>query len=149
MTILQQNLLKEIANFVSCPLSIIINQSPCTGIFPHKLEIIKVIPLYKKDDNKSFVNYRPISLLFSISFFKGLLLTNYTIIIHRVAYESLYGFHKLHSAELAAKRWESLWLAWSCGFCSLTYCLLLLLQLWLILHRLSLNLHVPSRSNKV
>ena len=52
---------------VSRPLSIIMNQSLCTGIFPDKLKIAKVIPVYKKDDNKLFVNDRPISLLSSIS----------------------------------------------------------------------------------
>ena len=60
-------LLKEIEHVISRPLSIIVNQSLCTGIFPEKLKIAKVIPLYKKDDNKSFGNYRPISLLSSIS----------------------------------------------------------------------------------
>ena len=59
-------LLKEIEHVVWRPLSIIINQSLCTGIFPDKLKMAKVIPLFKKDDNKSFGNYRPISLLFSI-----------------------------------------------------------------------------------
>ena len=80
-------LLKEIENVISRPLSIIINQSLCTGIFPDKLKIAKVTPLYKKDDDKSFGNYRPISLLSSISIFlKGLPLTNYTIILHQTAY---------------------------------------------------------------
>ena len=59
-------LLKENEHVISCPLSIIVNQSLCTGIFPEKLKFVKVIPLYKKDDNKSFGNYRPISLLSSI-----------------------------------------------------------------------------------
>ena len=56
-------LLKEIENVVSRPLSIIINQSLCTGIFPDRLKTA----LCKKDDNKLFGNYRPISLLSSIS----------------------------------------------------------------------------------
>ena len=60
------NLLKEIEHVISRPLSIIINQSLCTGIFPDKLKIAKAIPLYKKDDNKSFGNYRPVLLLSSI-----------------------------------------------------------------------------------
>ena len=59
--------LKEITDSFSCPLSKIINQSLCTGIFPSKLKLAKVIPLYKKDDGKQFGNYRPISLLSSIS----------------------------------------------------------------------------------
>ena len=80
-------LLKEIENVVSRPLSIMNNQSLCTGIFPDRLKIAKVIPLYKKDDNKLFGNCRPISLLSSISkIFERVPLTNYTIISHLMAY---------------------------------------------------------------
>ena len=98
-------LLKEIEHVISRPLSIIINQSLCTGIFPDKLEIAKVIPLYKKDDNKSFGNYRPISLLSSISkIFERVAfnqLYNY-FTFNGLLYESQYGFRKYHSTELAA-----------------------------------------------
>ena len=64
---LSSKLLKEIKYIISCPLSIIINQSLCSGIFPSKLKLAKVIPLYKKEDQRVFGNYRPISLLSSIS----------------------------------------------------------------------------------
>ncbi len=37
------------------------------GILPDKLKISEVIPIHKMDDNKLFTNYRPISLLQSIS----------------------------------------------------------------------------------
>ena len=59
-------LLKEITDSISCPLSKIINQTLCTGIFPSKLKLAKFIPLLKKDDEKEFGNYHPISLLSSI-----------------------------------------------------------------------------------
>ena len=98
-------LLTEIENVVSRPLSIIINQSLCTGIFPDKLEIAKLIPLYKKDDNKSFGNYCPISLLSSISkFFKRVAFSQLCdyFASNGLLYESQYGFRKLHSTELAA-----------------------------------------------
>ncbi len=38
-----------------------------TGIFPDKLEIAKIITIFKKDDESQFTNYRPISLLPTIS----------------------------------------------------------------------------------
>ena len=80
-------LLKEIENVVSRPLSIIINQSLCTGIFPDKLKIAKVIPLYKK----MTINSLEIAVLYPYSlpyqkFLKGLPLTNYTTIFHLMAY---------------------------------------------------------------
>ena len=60
-------LLKTSASVLSYPLSIIVNQSLNTGIFPQPLKISKVTPLFKKDDKTSCNNYRPISLLPIIS----------------------------------------------------------------------------------
>ena len=60
-------LLKFIASELLCQLTIIINQSLCTGIFPDKLKIANIKPIYKKDDPHVPDNYRPISLLPSIS----------------------------------------------------------------------------------
>ena len=64
-----------------------------------------VIPLYKKGDNHLFDNYRPISLLSTVSkIFEKTVLTqvyNY-FCAHKLFYESQYGFWKCHSTELAA-----------------------------------------------
>ena len=60
-------LLKKIKYAISSPLSIAINKSIETWVFPSKLKIAKVIPIYKSKDKQSFTNYRPISLLPSIS----------------------------------------------------------------------------------
>ena len=47
----------------SLTLLIMINQVLNTGIFTDKLNIAKVIPIYKKGDSQLFENYPPISLL--------------------------------------------------------------------------------------
>ena len=44
-----------------------INQLLTTGIFGDAFKLSKVIPLYKKGDSSLLVNYRPISLLPTIS----------------------------------------------------------------------------------
>ena len=48
---------------ISNDLSILINESFETGIFPEKLKIAKVIPIFKKGLTSRKSNYRPISLL--------------------------------------------------------------------------------------
>ena len=60
---MSNNVLKLIKNEMCESVTLIINQSLTTGIFSNKLKIAKVIPLFKN----TFDNYRPISLLPSIS----------------------------------------------------------------------------------
>ena len=43
-------ILKYIVNEISECLTLIINQSITTGIFPDQLKIAKVVPIFKKDD---------------------------------------------------------------------------------------------------
>ena len=63
------------------PLTLIIRQVLNTGIFPEKLKIAKVIPIFKKGDEELFSNYRPISILPAIS-----------KIIEKVIYQQIYSF---------------------------------------------------------
>lgn len=98
-------ILKLIAPHLTPSLTIIINQSLCTGIFPHKLKVAKVIPLFKKGDKHLFDNYRPISLLPSVSkiFEKVVYKQVYTYFqINSLIYDSQYGFRDKHSTELAS-----------------------------------------------
>ena len=60
---ISSNTLKLIANEVSPSLTLIINQSVSTGIFPDSLKTAKVIPIHKKDEKTIMSNYRPISIL--------------------------------------------------------------------------------------
>lgn len=49
------------------PLTHLINSSLITGLFPNKLKIAKVVPIYKKGSPSDIQNYRPVSILPSIS----------------------------------------------------------------------------------
>ena len=59
---LSNTLLKSIELNPVKPITLIVNQMLTTGIFPDKLKIAKVIPLFKKGDKSIFSNDRPISL---------------------------------------------------------------------------------------
>ncbi len=87
------------------PLTIIINQKLHTGFFPDLLKIAKVTPIFKKDDETIFSNYRPISLLPVISkLFEKVIIsqTYYFFQNEKLFYCSQYGFRNKHSTELAA-----------------------------------------------
>ena len=91
-------------NFLSA-LKITINQSFCTGIFPDNLKIAKVLPIFKKDDNTLFDNFRPISILPALSKIFERVAYNQLydyFIRHKLFYFSQHGFRKLHSTETAA-----------------------------------------------
>ena len=87
------------------PLTLIINQSLITGIFPTKLKIAKVLPYFKKADIMLMDNYRPISLLTSRSkVFEKVVFTQlyYYFQKNSLFYPNQYGFLKLYSTEFAA-----------------------------------------------
>ena len=102
---LSNKLLKTIKNEIAEPLSIMINEALNTGIFPDELKIAKVLPIHKKGDIHLFSNYRPISILPSVS-------KVYERVVHnqlhkhfqdlKLYYNSQYGFRTKHSTELAA-----------------------------------------------
>jgi hypothetical protein len=60
-------ILKVCASLISYPLTHICNHSLLTGIFPNRLKVSIVRPLYKKGDKTNMSNYRPISLLTTFS----------------------------------------------------------------------------------
>ena len=102
---LSSKLLKEIKCIISRALSIIINQSLCSGIFPNNLKLAKVIPLYKKEDQMVFGNNWPISLLSSISkIFEKVAFKQISeyFTCNNLLFNSQYGFRENHSTELAA-----------------------------------------------
>ena len=101
---ISNNLLKKIKFAISTPLTLIINQSLNTGIYPDKFKCTKITPIHKKDDCHLVENYRPISLLPSISklFEKVVFDQIYTYFIeNNYLSPNQYGFRKMHSTEHA------------------------------------------------
>ena len=98
-------LLKVIGPTILKPLTLILNQSLITGIFPENLKVAKVSPLFKKDDKLIMDNYRPVSLLTSISkLFGKVFHKQFSIYFkeNKLFYKSQYGFREEHSTELAS-----------------------------------------------
>jgi len=102
---ISNRLLKQIKYELSEPIAVIINQSISQGIFPDKLKIAKVIPLFKSGDSHVLNNYRPVSVLPSISkIFEKFMFNQIYEYFHEnnLLYQSQYGFRSNHSTELAA-----------------------------------------------
>ena len=98
-------LLQRIISPILKPLTLVINQSLATGIYPEKLKIAKICPLYKKGNVHVIDNYRPISLLPSLSkvFEKAVFNQLYSYFKeYDLFFDSQYGFLKLHSTQHAA-----------------------------------------------
>ena len=64
---ISMKLLKQIGQEISTPLSIVINKTLTEGSVPDSMKLAKIVPIYKAADKQSFTNYRPISLLPSLS----------------------------------------------------------------------------------
>ena len=89
------------------PITLLINQMLTAGQFPLELKKSKVKPLFKNGDNTLFSNYRPISLLPSISkIFEYVIfhqLMEY-FTAHKLFSMQQFGFRPGHSTELASLR---------------------------------------------
>ena len=104
---LSSKALKQFAPIIHPAIRLIINQSLFTGIFPQNLKHAIVSPIYKgkNSDPQEFVNYRPISLLPTLSKVIEKVVQSQ---LHRYMSEnnlftnSQYGFRSNHSTEHAA-----------------------------------------------
>ena len=74
------------------------------GLFPNKLKLAKVVPIFKKGDETIFNNYRPISILPTISNkFEKVMFEQLHVYLDslNIYYHGQYGFREKHSTELA------------------------------------------------
>ena len=102
---LSNKLIKKLYSDISLPLCIIFNKSLEEGVFPDRMKAADVTPLFKSKDWTNKTNYRPISLLLTISKIlkKIMYKRTYSFMHHNCSiYHSQYGFRRNHSCELAA-----------------------------------------------
>ena len=92
---LPTKLMKECKKEISIPLSLIINLSFSTGIFPNRMKLANIFPIHKGDDKDNCNNYRPIPLLSNIS----KIIEKLEIYLERnnILYQHQYGFRLNHS----------------------------------------------------
>jgi len=97
-------LLKYLSNVVSSTLVEIINLSISSGMYPTKLKMAKIIPIFKAEDNTNANNYRPISLPSNFNrIFEKLVYSRMESFIEQndILSSSQYGFCKVHSTQHA------------------------------------------------
>ena len=96
--------IKNSFNLISNPLLHVINFSLTKGVFPDKLKIAKLIPIFKTDDPQCFNNYRPISLLPNFpKLFEKVMHNRLIEFIERfeILHHNQFGFRKNHPTSLA------------------------------------------------
>ena len=95
-------LLKRICTAILAPLTEIFNLSISNSIFPYKMKLAETIPLHKGKETYYTINYRPISLLLTISKLLEKIVYRRTYeFLNRTEqfYKSQYGFRTSHSCE--------------------------------------------------
>ena len=78
---ISNNLLKKLSEALLTPLEILFNRSLLEGVFPKWMKMAEVIPLYKCKERDLLTNYRPISLLITVS-----------KVLEKLFYKRLYSF---------------------------------------------------------
>ena len=97
-------LLKQIKDSVVKPMTICVNKSLSEGLFPQVMKLADVCPLFKSRDRRKTNNYRPISLLLTLSKLLEKIICEkvYTFLDNtNQIYVSQYGFRSGHSCENA------------------------------------------------
>ena len=99
---ISNKLIKDLCDVISYPLTLIFNQSLQTGTFPSSMKKADVTPLYKSKSKYEKTNYRPISLLLTISKIleKAVYSRTYNFLEqNQTLYNSQYGFRSQHSCQ--------------------------------------------------
>ncbi len=99
---ISSNLIKKIIYEISVPLAHIFSLSINSGIFPKALKTARVVPIFKSSDPEIMDNYRPISLLNTLSKILEKAIS-YQLVNHlelnNLLYKHQYGFQKNKNTE--------------------------------------------------
>ena len=98
--LVSNKVLQFVAPNILQPLKHLINLSLRTGHFPQKFKIAKIVPIHKDSDQREFTNYRPISLLSTLSrLLESIVSFQLTAFADafNIFYQHQYGFRAKHS----------------------------------------------------
>ena len=98
------NVVKFVFHAIIMPVRHVFDLSLKKGIFPEKLKIAKVTPIFKTGEKSCVNNYRPISVLSCFSKILERIMYNrlYAFLIeNNILYDKQFGFQKEHSTEHA------------------------------------------------
>ena len=101
---ISNSLLKDLKCYISYPLMVVFNQSIALGMFPDKMKLAEIIPLYKGKERDEVINYHPISLLLTISKLleKIIYIRTYSYLErNHLLFDSQYGFRSKRSCDQA------------------------------------------------
>ena len=99
---IRSSILKMSLPFKCTPLTYISNLSLQEGVFPDELKIANVIPLFTSDDPELFNNYRPVSLLCTVSkVFERIMYNRLLSFLDEYKILFSYQFRKHHSTYMA------------------------------------------------
>ena len=99
---ISNNLLKKLCSSLFSPLEMIFNKSLNEGVFPELMKLADICPLFKSKLENDANNYRPISLLMTISKVLEKIVYQRTYSFMESTgqiYNSQYGFRSQHSCE--------------------------------------------------
>ena len=98
------SIIKKTLDLISDPLLSIINLSLSSGVFPDRLKISKIIPIFKSDNASLAQNYRPISILpaFSKIFERAVYNRIFQFLVDNdILFKHQFGFRPGHSTSHA------------------------------------------------
>ena len=96
------DVVKKVSDEIFVILKHVFNISLEKGVFPDKLKIVRVTPIFKKGNNTLVTNYRPISVLPSFSKLLERIMYDrlYKILLeNNILYQKQFGFQNAHSTE--------------------------------------------------